>query len=110
MDCQIAICASDPALLSALRFSLSLEGFDVCDDSEPASTAACVIIDQDFEGDGLGWLGRLRASGSQVPAMFLVTHPDRALRASAAAFDARIIHKPLTGDELTEGLASILSH
>jgi hypothetical protein len=39
----------------------------------------------------------------------LATHPDRAVRASAAALGARLIEKPLTGDELTNALTEILT-
>ena len=110
MDRPVILFASDPALLAALRFSLTLEGFDVHSDAERPASCACLIIDQGFSGDGLAWLAGLRADGKASPAILLVTHPDRAVRASAAALGARLIEKPLTGDELTDALTDILIH
>src|SRR3546814_12197749 len=85
MDRPVILFASDPALLAALRFSLTLEGFDVHSDAERPASCACLIIDQGFSGDGLAWLTGLRADGNASPAILPVTHPDRAVRASAAA-------------------------
>jgi DNA-binding response OmpR family regulator len=110
MDRPVILFASDPALLSALQFSLTIEGFDVRGDANRPTSQMCMIIDQRFHGDGLAWLASLRADGNASPAILLVTHPDRNVRASAAALGARLIEKPLTGDELTEALADILTH
>lgn len=110
MDRPVILFASDPALLSALRFSLTIEGFDVRGDAERPPSPICLIIDQGFRGDGLAWLASLRADGNASPAILLVTHPDRAVRASAAVLGARLIEKPLTGDELTDALTDILTH
>ncbi|KTE17567.1 hypothetical protein [Sphingopyxis sp. H115] len=110
MDRPVTILASDPALLSALRFSLTLDGFDVRGNAEPPASHICLIIDQGFRGDGFAWLASLRANGNTAPAILLVTHPDRVVRASAAALGARLIEKPLTGDELTDALTDILTH
>src|SRR3546814_17279891 len=108
MDRPVILFASDPALLAALRFSLTLEGFDVHSDAERPASCACLIIDQGFRGDGLAWLTGLRADGNASPAILLVTHPDRAVRALAAALGARLIEQPLTGDELTETRQSVV--
>ena len=110
MDHPVILIATDPALLSALRFSLTLEGFDVRGDAERPTSRMCLVIDQGFRGDGLAWLASLRAEGNASPAILLVTHPDRTLRASAAALGARLIEKPLTGDELTDALTDILTY
>lgn len=110
MDRPVIFFASDPALLSALRFSLTLDGFDVRGNTERPTSPMCLIIDQGFRGDGLAWLASLRADGNASPAILLVTHPDRAVRASAAILGARLIEKPLTGDELTDALTDILTH
>ena len=109
MDRAVILFASDPALLSALRFSLTLEGFDVRGDAERPTSQMCLIIDQGFRGDGLAWLTNLRADGNESSAILLVTHADRVIRASAAALGARLIEKPLTGDELTDALTDILT-
>jgi len=109
MDRRVTIFASDPALLSALQFSLTIEGFDVCVDAEHPSSASCLIIDQKYHGDGLTWLAGLRAHGNASPAILLVTHPDRTVRASATALGARLIEKPLTGNELADALTDSLT-
>ena len=69
-----------------------------------------MVIDQAFRGDGLAWLASLRAVGHASSALLLVTHPNRAVRTLAAALGARLIDKPLTGDELTEALEDISVH
>ena len=109
MDRAVILFASDSALFSALRFSLTLEGYEVRGDADRSTSHICLIIDQGFRGDGLAWLASLRADGNASPAILLVTHPDRTLRTSAAALGARLIDKPLTGDELTDALTDILT-
>jgi FixJ family two-component response regulator len=109
MDRPVTLFASDPALLSSLRFALSLDGFCLRSNTETPARDGCLIIDQGFHGDGFAWLASLRASGNPSPAILLVTHPDRAVRASAVALDARLIEKPLAGDELTEALTEMLT-
>ena len=109
MDRRVIIFAGDPALLSALQFSLTIEGFDVRVDAELHSSASCLIIDQRYHGDGLAWLAGLRARGNASPAILLVTHPDRTIRASAAELGARLIEKPLSGNELTDALIDSLT-
>jgi hypothetical protein len=105
MNHGIGLLVSDPALLSSLRFSLSLEGFEVGD----LAGAACLIIDQDFEGNGLVWLAGHRNTRNGSPAILLATNPDRLLRTTATALGARIVEKPLTGDDLGQALTEILA-
>lgn len=109
MDRTVELFGSDPALLSSLRFALTLDGFTLSQEGKEAASEACLIIDQDFQGDGLAWLASQRALGNRSPVLLLVTHPDRALRASATALGCRLIDKPLTGDELTEALTEIFA-
>ena len=110
MDRPVTLLASDHALRSALGFLLTLEGFDIRGDADRVTGSVCLVVDQGFCGDGLAWLAGLRAAGNASPAIVLATHPDRAVRASAAALGARLIEKPLTGDELTDALTEILTH
>lgn len=109
MDRTVALFGSDPALLASLRFALALDGFTLSQEAQEPASGACLVIDQDFQGDGVAWLASQRALGNLSPALLLVTHPDRALRASAAALGCRLIDKPLTGDELAEALTEILA-
>lgn len=42
----VALFASDPALLSSLRFFLSLEDYRLRSDGEPPAPGECMVIDQ----------------------------------------------------------------
>jgi len=108
MDRPVTLLASDPALRSALGFLLTLEGFDIRGDADRVTGSVCLVVDQGFRGDGLAWLAGRRAAGNASPAIVLATHPDRAVRASAAALGARLIERPLTGDELPNALPKTL--
>ncbi|KTE19784.1 hypothetical protein ATE67_14235 [Sphingopyxis sp. H050] len=110
MDQTIGLRVSDPALLSSLRFALALDGFVICEDSEADTKAGCLVVDQDYRDGGIAWLAEARASGLSVPALLLVTNPDRRTRAAGTAIAARLVDKPLQGDELAEALTSILTH
>lgn len=110
MDRTIALFASDPALLSSLHFSLSLEGFEIRTGSEATGLEDVVVIDQNYNGDGVSFLNDLRASGFAASAILLVTHPRRTLRILAQALGARLVEKPLDGNDLAEALADIFNH
>ena len=83
----ILLLVSDRPVLSSLQFSLALEGFPVTDGSVPGSeprTAAVLVVDQGYSGDGLSYPPRLRGR--------------------VAAARAVLIEKPLLGDELAGAL------
>ena len=71
--------------------------------SEPR-TAAVLVVDQGYSGDGLSYLAGLRAAGCSAPAILLATNPTPRLRGRVAAARAVLIEKPLLGDELAGAL------
>lgn len=102
----------DGPFLSSLQFSLALDGFAVTDGStgfDPAE-AACLVVDQAWDGSGFDFVHAFGAAGHDTPAVLLVTNPTQAQRSRAAAMDAIIVEKPLIGDELTQVLHLILQH
>ena len=103
----IALMVSDRAVLSSLRFALSIEGFDLAAaGEEPAG--AVLVIDQGYRGDGLAALLTMRAAERFNPAIILATHPTPSYRVRAAGAGAVVIEKPLLGDELSSALAQAL--
>ena len=103
----ILLLVEDRSVLSALRFSLSVEGFEVPDGNaaeiDPLATAA-LVIDERYCGDGLAALEALRTQRCRAPAIILATNPTARLRARIAAMDAQLIEKPLLGDELSRAI------
>jgi len=104
---MIRLLVEDQSVLSALRFSLSIEGFEIADRAmaqTAPSAAAVFVIDERYCGDGLAALDALRKQGCRAPAIILVTNPTTRLRARIAAMDAELIEKPLLGDELSRAI------
>lgn len=115
---QIFVVDDDPAVRTALKFALELEGFEVetCPSGEALLLAdlpsedACLVIDQRLPGiSGLETLRQLRARGVALPALFITSHPNPHFRAQAAAAHAPILEKPLIGDGLTTSIRDALS-
>lgn len=105
----IVVVDDDDAVLNALDFALSTEGYRVCSfhtaktlyESAEVKDAACLVIDQILSDEpGLALLARLRARGDRAPAVLITTDPQRATISEAARLGAPIIEKPLLGDHL----------
>lgn len=110
-DYRVMLFESDQPVLSSLRFFLTLQGFEPEDgDAEGVSFpgVCCVVIDQRYRDDGLGFLDQLRASGMAGPAVLLATNPTQQLRHRTASSGAILIEKPLLGDDLTDALHTFL--
>lgn len=110
-DYRVMLFESDQPVLSSLRFFLTLQGFvpeDGDAEGESFPAAGCVVIDQRYRTDDLGFLDQLRASGMAAPAVLLATNPTQQLRHRAASSGTILIEKPLLGDELTDALHAIL--
>lgn len=102
---------SDRAVLSSLQFALMLDGFTLeSDATEGLCAARCLVIDHRYRGDGLAFLDELRAAGIAVPAILMATNPTQRLHHRAVASGARVVEKPLLGDELNQALQAILDH
>ena len=107
MHGPIVLMVSDLAVLSSLRFALSIEGFTLAAEGETFSAAA-LVVDQGSLSASLNFLDSLRAAGCQVPAIVLTTHPTAAMRARAAAAGAAVIEKPLLGDDLSGAILAAI--
>jgi FixJ family two-component response regulator len=107
---RILLVDDDPAVRSALAFSLELEGFAVEAFGSGAELLAraplpetgCFVLDHRLHGiDGLELLASLRGHGVVLPAVIVTSNPTRSLRERIARAGAALVEKPLLGDALT---------
>lgn len=107
----------DPAVRSALKFSLELDGFTVeahasgeaLAAQERLPTEGCLVLDQNLPGmSGLDLLAVLRARRIDLPAVLITTHPNAALRRRATQSGVAIVEKPLLGEALVHGVRAAL--
>jgi len=114
----VIVVDDDPAVLSALKFALELEGLRIAAYrsgsellAEPVlPSSGCMVIDYKLPGaDGLSLLSDLRERGVTLPAILITSHPTQSLRRRAAAATAPIVEKPLLGDALSNAVWSILA-
>lgn len=107
---KILLLVEDTSVLAALRFSLSIEGFEIAEGTgmgdDPSMTAA-LIIDERYGGDGVVALDRLKGDGFCAPAIVLATNPTAQLRTRISASSAELIEKPLLSDELSNAIRAI---
>lgn len=104
---SILLFVGDQPVLSSLEFALALDGFDVAEGAaakDDILSAGCLVVDQNYRGDGAAFLAGLRQDGCTAPAVLLVTNPTSAFRLRAAAAGAAVIEKPLLGEELSHAL------
>lgn len=102
-------------MLRAITFLLETEGFRVechgtAESFERADTlsADCLVIDQRLpDGHGLDILDRVRGRGVATPAMIITSDPPLMVRIRAEALDARLLEKPLLGDELMSAIRTL---
>ncbi|MFW2448307.1 MAG: histidine kinase [Qipengyuania pacifica] len=107
---KILLLVEDSSVLSALRFSLSIEGFEIAEGLEVIehpSLAAALVIDERYGGDGLAALDELTRQGCLAPTIVLATNPTTQLRGRIAAANAELVEKPLLGDELSSAIHAI---
>ena len=113
----ILIVDDDEAVLSSLKFSLEVEGFQVlvfrsAEDLLklpvlPASS--CLVVDQKLPGkSGLQLIAELRAHNIPLPAILITSVPSAAVRREAATADVAIVEKPLLGNALSEAILHVL--
>jgi CheY-like chemotaxis protein len=107
----VAIVDDDSAVCSSLKFSLELEGFRARTFANGAEFLAagdfgafnCLVIDQRMPGmSGMELIARLRDQKVRTPAILIISHPNAALSARAAAAGVPIVEKPLLGNVLVE--------
>jgi len=114
----IAIVDDDPAVLSALTFSLQVEGFAVRAYASgaallvdlPCDSPGCLVIDYKLPGmNGLELLMELRHRQVASPAILMTTNPSVDLRDRVAAIGAALIEKPLLGEALFHQIRAVLA-
>jgi len=107
----VIIVDDDPAVCSSLKFSLELEGFVVRAYGSAAellqaddfSTCDCFVVDQRMPGmTGMELIAKLRGQNVLTPSILLISHPNPALSARAAAAKVPIVEKPLLGNVLVD--------
>jgi FixJ family two-component response regulator len=109
VDATVVLVDDDVALRTALTFMLELDGFTVeafasgeelLEGALPQAPT-CLVLDHNLSGmTGLDTLLRLRARGVKTPAVLITSHPNLAVRSTAALIDAVIVEKPLLSDAL----------
>lgn len=114
----VVLVDDDRALLSALKFSLELEGFQVaaCASGEDLLALdlpghdTCLVIDERLPGiTGLRVIEHLRRQDVRLPALLITTNPSATFRAAAARSGAPIVEKPLLGDGLVRSIRAALA-
>jgi len=115
--CRLLLVDDDPHVLNALRFAFEIEGYSVrtYESGEemlagpPIGPKTCLVIDERLPGlSGLDTVARLRASGVDVPAILITSHPTKNIVRRAAAADVGIVEKPLIGDALAAKVRAVL--
>lgn len=115
----VLIADEDRGVRDALRFALTLEGFDVHAHrgghellaDEDLSRAGCVIFGEGMSNmDGFELLLRLRAGNDELPAIMLTDNATAGLRARASAAGVRLVlEKPLLDTALVDAIRLILA-
>jgi two-component system, LuxR family, response regulator FixJ len=112
----IAVVDDDPAVCNSLQFSLELEGFAVRAYRSGAEFLAagnfrdckCFVIDQRMPGmSGMELIAELRGRDVSIPAILIISQPNKVLSARAAEAHVPIIEKPLLSNALVEKIREI---
>lgn len=107
---SVIIVDDDEAVLSALVFSLSAEGYSIRPfrnaaamlDAPGLAKSDCLVIDYNLpDVNGIDLLVHLRAQGMSSPAIIITSQPPARMRERAALLGVTIVEKPLLGDQLS---------
>jgi FixJ family two-component response regulator len=108
----ILVLDDDPAVRDSLKFTLEVEGFQVCEFSSPSDllrhsdslpAASCLVVDYNMpEMNGLELVARLRDRRVLMPAILITSHPNDNLRRRAAEAAMPIVEKPFVGSRLLD--------
>ena len=110
---NVYVVDDDPAVRSALKFSLEIEGFvvrvfpDAIEVLREADLSGCGCLIVDFympRMNGLDLVDKLRQRRISVPAILITSHPSNTVRERAASAGVRLIEKPFLDDSLIEGV------
>ncbi len=116
----MVIVEDDPALLSALKFSLEAEGYEVHAFSDQTDLfnrravclgASCLIIDYRLAPlNGLQLYALMEGGwGVGAPAVLVTSDPDEGCRRDAARLGVKIVEKPLLTDDLSRQVADLVA-
>ena len=108
MALTIDIIDDDEAVRDSTHALLESYGYDVREHpsaeaflSHSGEKAACLLVDHHMPGmTGLDLLEHLRAKGDQTPALVVTGRCDSTMGPRVARVGAKLLHKPLEGDEL----------
>ena len=115
----IAVVDDDPAVCNSLKFSLELEGFAVRAYRSGAELLAtgdfrdcsCLIIDQRMPGmSGMELIATLRERKVSIPAILVISQPNKVLSTRAAEARVPIIEKPLFNNALVEKIREVCAN
>lgn len=114
----VVIVDDDPAVCSALKFALEIEGFRVVTYSDGAALLrdterphdGCFVVDYYLPGmNGLDLIGRLREQRPGVPAILITSQPFPWVLRKAAMESVPIVEKPLLGNTLLDSIRTLLA-
>lgn len=107
----VVIVDDDPAVCSALKFSLEIEGFVVRLYESGSdllthyalSDCRCLVVDEKMPGiGGIELIVELRRRAFAAPAILMTSAPNTALARRAATINVPIVEKPLLNDALLD--------
>jgi two-component system, LuxR family, response regulator FixJ len=107
----VAVVDDDPAVCNSLKFSLELEGYEVCTYGSGAELLRtgdlgkikCFVIDQRMPVmSGLDVIGTLRDCNITAPAILIISQPNAVLSARAEEARIPIVEKPFLGNALLD--------
>jgi FixJ family two-component response regulator len=113
----LLVLESDAAVRDSLKFSLTVEGFEVCayasadelinDDNLPAS--GCLIVHYHMPTmNGLDVIAKVRERRDAMPALLMTGRPNAGIRERASAAGVAIVEKPFRGSELIDCIRKLL--
>lgn len=114
---MIAIVDDDPAVRNSLKFSLELEGYEVCLYPTAADFLAetnqadchCLLLDYAMpQMNGLELLSILRQRNIKVPAILITGKANPRLAARASAAGVPLVEKPFLGSTLLNAIRSAI--
>lgn len=115
---SVALLDHDPAVCSALKFSLELEGFQIQAFQEPQALRRA-LGEQTFDAMIIGHsppaiaapelLGQWMGAAPRPPVVITATNPASDLRRFADKVGAALIEEPLLSDALVETLRARIS-
>jgi FixJ family two-component response regulator len=107
---RIGIVGEDDAVVNAVGFALSTEGYDIRAVTGDAALLAerdfagldCLVVQRRAPGLDEAALRRLCARAGRIPKLMITFHPDAALRRTLDDLGVGLVEMPLMGSELSD--------